>query len=197
MYKITAYDKHHNRLLLDTNFHIDATGDIDTTVPHRVVDIYNTRLSAHVPDPETGRWTRRTRRIAYFRTSERGSCFEIHFTRYGRQVGVRNYQARRPGDNPYLRIEGAPPIHVAPRVERHPIYKNWVLVVGEGDPYRIDRSDDIGTIIAEATRCVRRDCGWSGYKIIEFFGCDRDLPDANLQTVWLAFKEAELRYSGR
>jgi hypothetical protein len=196
MYKITAYDKNHNRLLLDTNFHVDATGDIDTTVPRRVADIYNTRLSAHVPDPETGRWTRRTRRIAYFRMSIDGRCQEIYFTDYGRQAGVRNYQARRPTDGAGVIVVGAKPVHTTPRVERHPIYRHLVLVVGEGNPYGIDRYDD-GALIAEAIRSTKRDCGWSGYMVREIYGKDRRLEDATLHTVHLAFKEALLHYQAR
>jgi len=180
---VTAYDKDHNRLFI-----------LDTGTTGEILKIYSLK-TAYVPNPDTGTCTRRTRRIAYFRTAENGYCFEIYFTRYGRQAGIRNYQARRPGDNPFLRIEGTAPIHTAPRVERHPNYGHWVLVIGEGNPYQIDVSPDHGVIIAEAIRCTRRESGWSGYQINEIYGPTRNLPDATMHTVHLAFKEAELHYN--
>lgn len=191
---ITAYDKNHERLLLDTTTATNADGDLHPNTYGKILDVYAHRTTANVPNDETGAWTQKTRRIAYFRTSERGHLREIYITKYGRRAGVRNYQTRRPHDAPSVRIEGAEPIHTAPRIERHPFFDQLVIVVGEGDPYRIDRSADTGLIIAEATRHTRRDHGWSGYTIREIYGPDRVLPDATVSTARAALHEAAVRY---
>lgn len=198
MYTITAYDKNHNRLLLDPNTAVNTDGDIHTEWSGRIVFICASRKTANVPDPETGQMTSRTRKIAYFRViGSFGYCQEIYFTAYGRQAGVRNYQTRRPGDRPTTNIIGAAPIHTEPRIERHDTYGHWMLVVGEGNPYGNDLSGDFGEIIAQAIRQTRTETGWSGYQIWETYGKVRDLPGATVSTVHLAFKEALIHYQAR
>lgn len=214
MYNVRAYDQDHNELWITIgSAHIGAVPHITTDRAAHVVGTYDTLKTGKIidseaglpivrtRDPKTGRWTMGKRRIAYFRTDNDGHCFEIYITKHGRQAGIRNYQARSATDAPGVHILGHPPIHTAPRMERHPGFPTgyYVYVVGEGNPYACDDSSDTGTIIAEAVRCTHVDSGWSGWEFTEFYtyGGPRKLIGGTLHTLRAAFAEAGVRYNNR
>lgn len=215
MYTVRAYDQEHNELWIAAgSAHLNAVPHITTDRVAHVVGTYETVKTGKIIDPDTGlptirtrdpktgRWTKGKRRIAYFRTTNSGGyCFEIYFTKHGRQAGVRNYQARRATDAPGVRILGHQPIHTAPRMERCPGFQTgyYTYVVGEGNPYGRDDSSDEGTIIAEAVRCTRVNCGFSGWEFTEYYarGGPSKLLGGTLHTLRAAFAEAGVRYNNR
>lgn len=189
MFTISAYDKNHNFLTLDTS----TDSGIQCESMERVSDTYHQR-TANAQDPETGETTSQRRRIAYFRTAEDEHTFEIYVTGYGRRAGVRNYQVRRPGDRDSVIIIGIKPVLTEPRIERHPTTGELVLVVGEGNPYAKDDNDH-GICIATAVRATKKYNIWSGYKILSLYGQPRVLVGATTHTVRLALKEEVVRYT--
>ena len=87
------------------------------------------------PDGPLNEWVR----IAYFRVYSQDVLKDVHFTRHGREVGMRNWQARRTGDPILARhYVGEAPTKFNPHVERHG--RAMWLCVGEGSAADMDHA---------------------------------------------------------
>lgn len=160
-YKIEAFDKSHNKLWIDFETGQDCDGSLSANSMDVVSAIYSSTALGYEIDAETEQpdLTHR-RRVAYFRTSERGTILEIYATHYGRQSRIRNYQMRRWADTRAAAVSGARPLDSDPYLDVRYDGLNIDLVFGEGQPgesmvYRptcVDRWADPVVVAASACR---------------------------------------------
>lgn len=180
-YTIRAYDKNHNELWITIGTsHVGAQACRHTDQISNVLNTYYTKTGKIIDpetglpvirklDPSTGKRSQGSRRIAYFRVYDNNEIFEINITRYGREVGIRNYEARRPADRRSAGIVGHAPIHTGPRIVKTD--GTYSLELGEGDPdscklspgRNADRWGDPALRAASCRRITNLEAGWWGY----------------------------------
>jgi hypothetical protein len=193
-YMITAYDINHNELWISAGSSHDGAEPCIRT--DRIADIITnfkilntgkiinpeTGLPVNrIRDPQTGKRNQGSRRIAYFRTYNQNSIWEIYITAHGRKAGIRNYQARRPSDMRTAQVIGCPPIKDEPRIIANG-YGGFDLVIGEGDLQglrakgnrNIDRYGDPVVVIANCHRVTLSDTegSWWGYTYQNYYTLD-------------------------
>jgi hypothetical protein len=143
----------------------------------RIIDQSTGKPIDRKRNPETGRWSQASKRVAYFRVVDQFDGHEIYFTKHGRETGVRNYKAYETGYAGSALIGGCPPIHTEPRIDETGY--SLRLVVGEGNPDdmitgtdHVDRHGDQAYVIAQAHRVTlaESDGSWSGWSVQDIHG---------------------------
>jgi len=156
MITIKAYSRDHKRLWMDSE-----CVPYLTTYEERLGQIIRKlRKTAFIIDPDTTLLTSK-QHVAYFRISFDGIVRKIYITKYGREVGIRNYQARRFEDINNVSILGHEVIHKGPWINQpHP--DSIDVAEGEGNPYLphklpggTDRYGDESVLILRAMKGVK------------------------------------------
>ena len=183
-YTITAYDANHNELWIAIgSSHVGAEPRRYTDRVADVVNAYDLIRTGKIiapetglpvvrhRDPDTGKRTKGSRYVAYFRVYDNNAIFEIYITYNGRKAGIRNYQTRRDTDARTAQIIGCQPIHTDPRIVN--TGHGHELIIGEGDPHglrtngfqNIDRWGDAVVHIATCHRVtnIETEGNWWGY----------------------------------
>lgn len=183
-YTITAYDANHKELWITTESssvgaeprrHTNRIADVinayDLVKIGKIIDPETGLPIARHRHPKTGKRTKGSRHVAYFRTYDNHEILEIHITYNGRKAGIRNYQTRRDTDTRTGQIIGCPPVHTNPRIVNTD--HSYELITGEGDPngprvkgnQNVDRWGDPVVHIATCNRVtsIETKGDWWGY----------------------------------
>lgn len=130
MITIKAYSRDHKQLWMDKSKRVPYL----TTYEERLEQIIRKlRKTAFIIDPNTTLLISK-QHVAYFRISFDGIVRKIYITKYGREVGIRNYQARRFEDINNVSILGHEVIHKGPWINQ-PYPDSIDVAEGEGNPY--------------------------------------------------------------
>lgn len=164
MITIKAYAKDHKQLWMDKSKRVPH---LVTYEEYRLEQITRRlRKTAFIIDPDTTLLTSK-QHVAYFRISFNGIVRKIYITKYGREVGIRNYQTRRFEDINNVSILGHAVIHKGPWINI-PNPNSIDVAEGEGNPYSprkmifnnlpdgFDRHGDEANLILRAMRGMKK-----------------------------------------